>query len=136
MAKTGRRSAASLGVAPVAPLETIKRPSPPAELTVEQAAEWRAVVSRMAPEWFPRETHGLLATFCRHVVAARRVARLIETCVAAEPINVDQFDQLLRLQERESRAISSLATRMRITQQATVHKSRQKPEQSPSPWEG
>jgi len=136
MAKPGRRSAASLGVAPAAPLETIKRPSPPAELTAEQAEEWRAVVKRMPADWFPRETHGLLVSYCRHVVAAREIARLIDALTAAAPIDVDRYDQLLRIQEREGRAISSLMVRMRITQSALYDKSRKKPEQSPSPWEG
>jgi len=36
------------------------------KLTDEQAEEWRAVVSRMAADWFPRETHGMLLAYCRH----------------------------------------------------------------------
>jgi hypothetical protein len=42
-----------------------------ADLTEDQAAEWRAVVDRLPNDWFPRETHGMLAQFCRHVCTAR-----------------------------------------------------------------
>ena len=52
-------------------------PEPPEDQTEEQAAEWRAVVARMRADWFPRETHGLLALYVRHACIARRIARLL-----------------------------------------------------------
>jgi hypothetical protein len=104
-------------------------------LTSEQAAEWVAVVNRLPADWFQRETHGLLVAYCRHVVAARRVAQLIATCEAAEGFNVDEYDKLLKMQEREGRSISSLATRMRISQHATYDKKRKKPIETARPWQ-
>jgi hypothetical protein len=105
-------------------------------LTDEQSEEWWAVVNRMPADWFPRETHGMLAQYCRHVVSARRVAQLIDQETASEQFDVDRYDQLLRMQEREGRAISSLATRMRISQQATVRAEQaRKPPQVRKPWE-
>lgn len=132
--KRGRKSAASLAV--VTGGLSIPRLEPPEDLTDEQVHEWRAVVDRLPADWFPRETQALLAQYCRHVVAARRVAQLIERCEAADDFDLAEYDKLLHMQEREGRAMTSLATKMRISQQATVRaeKARKPPVQA-KPWE-
>lgn len=97
-----------------------ERPAPIPGLTREQREEWREVVDRMPEDWFPRESHQLLAQYCRHACEARRISGII-TAHVAEPLVsekwLNQYDQLLKMQEREGRAMSSLATRLRITQQ-------------------
>lgn len=136
MRKRGRKSAASTELAVTSPIETIARPDAPYDLTDEQAQEWWAVVNRMPADWFPRETHGMLTQYCRHVVAARKVAQIIAKAENSKTLDVDEYDRLLKMQEREGRAISSLATRMRISQQATVRaESARKPEMIDNPWE-
>lgn len=136
MAKRGRKSGAELAVAAiVSPIETVQRPDAPYDLTDEQSQEWWSVVNRMPADWFPRETHGLLAQYCRHVVAARRVATLVKSIEADAEFDIVAYDRALKMQEREGRAISSLATRMRITQQTTYDKSRKKPVSGRKPWE-
>lgn len=136
MAARGRKSAASMEITIPSNVEVVHRPQPPNELTPEQQDEWHAVVERMPADWFPRETHGLLVQYCRHVIAARRIAQLIAKTEKAKAFDVDMYDKLLKMQEREGRAISSLATRMRITQQATVRAEfARKPEQLAAPWE-
>ena len=52
-----------------------------------------------------------------------------------EDLDLDVLDRLYRMQEREGRAMSSLATRMRITQQTTYDKSKKKPLQGAKPWD-
>lgn len=146
----GRQSSASLSVISGGAVVTVRRPDPPDELNEEQADEWRAVVGRLPADWFPRETQGMLAQYCRHVVAARRVAQMItalEAGVAAESEEPEAdrlaiilsaaktMDRLLKMQEREGRALSSLATRMRISQQATYDKQKKKPLQGRKPWD-
>jgi hypothetical protein len=147
----GRTSAASLALPPPG-IEAVARPDAPYDLTDEQAAEWWALVNRMPADWFPRETHGLLAQYCRHVVAARRIAEMIgsletelrkEIEGGADRLTVTlgaakALDRLLKMQEREGRALSSLATRMRLTQQTTYDKSKKKPTDGATgkPWEG
>lgn len=113
------------------------RPEPPVELTREQATEWRHVVNRLPAEWFPRETWGLLAQYCRHVVAARRIAELITQLESRDgTLDVAQYDRLLKMQEREGRALSSLATRMRLSQHSTYDKKKKKPHESmQKPWQ-
>ena len=132
----GRKSAASLSVISSGGIETIRRSSPPEELSDEQGHEWTQVVNRMPAEWFPRETHGMLAQYCRHVVSARRVAQLISLAESAGEFDVREYEMLLRMQDREGRALSSLATRMRISQQATVRAEQaRKPSAIGKPWE-
>jgi hypothetical protein len=134
-AKRGRRSAASLTL--VSSIETVPRQKPPAELTREQAAVWNAVVAAEPADWFKASNKPLLAQMCRHVVRARRTAEMIEQLDAsvaeamesaspAERLQImfsstEAMDRLQKMQERESRAITSLATKMRLTQQATTN---------------
>lgn len=139
MGTRGPKSAASLEVQTAAPVERITRPDAPYDLTDEQSEEWWAVVNRLPADWFPRETHGVLSQYCRHVVAARRVAQLVAACEAGNgeggKIDLAEYDMLLRMQEREGRALSSLATRLRITLQATISEKAKKPMQAKRPWE-
>ena len=118
MAQRGRKSKEQLAIASV--VELNPRPEPLEELNAAQAEEWVAVVSRLPADWFPRETHQLLAQYCRHVVMAKNVAMLID---AWDGVDVGELDRLAKMQEREGRAISSLATRMRLTQKS-VHDDR------------
>jgi len=115
-----RKSAASLSVLEVV---SVRRPDPPADLTAEQAEEWRAVVARMPVDWFGRETHQLLAQYSRHVARARALARQVDaldpkhlTC----PQFLKRYDKLLAMAERESRAMTALARAMRITQRSRI----------------
>jgi hypothetical protein len=135
MTQRGRKSAAALAIA--APtIEVVQRPDAPYDLTDEQTDEWRAIVNRLPADWFPRETHAVLAQLCRHIVNARRVAQLITAHLEQTALDVDQYDVLLKMQERESRCIASLSTKLRITQQATVRaESAKKPSMVKKPWE-
>lgn len=135
MGARGKKSSASLEIARIGGVSAIQRPEPDPALSDEEAVEWDAIVNRLPAEWFPRETWGLLAQYCRHVVSARRVGDLITNCLAADEVDVDQYDRLLKMQEREGRAMSSLATRMRISQQAQYSKDKKKGSTVKKPWE-
>lgn len=137
MGDRGRKSAGELAVSTLSRIQTVQRPDAPYDLTDEQADEWRAVVNRMPADWFPRETWGLLAQYCRHVIAARKVAQLITKAEKAKAFDVAAYSELLKMQEREGRAMSSLATRMRLTQHSTYDRTKKKPPiQDANPWEG
>ena len=92
----------------------------------------------------------MLAQYARHTIASKRVASMIEqldfavaadikdgtTPAAAVLGTAKMLDRLLKMQERESRCIASLATKMRISQQTTYDKSRKKGTIGPKkPWE-
>lgn len=124
MIQRGRKSAKALAIVSTFPAEAMKRPPAPSHLTPEQADEWRAVVNSQPADWFPRDTHGMLAQYCRHAAAAKRIAEFIKAAekkLAKNPLdakNLDAYDKLLRMQDREGKALSSLATRMRLSQQS------------------
>jgi hypothetical protein len=124
MGARGKKSVASLSVVAPGGIAAIERPEAPADLTDEQAAEWLNVVNRMPADWFPAETHRLLAQYCCHAVQARYVSQMISNLLAEEQTNnwLLDYDRLLKMQERESRAMTALARGMRITQQSTYSK--------------
>ncbi|MBS7737929.1 MULTISPECIES: hypothetical protein [unclassified Chelatococcus] len=98
-----------------------QRPRPPAGLTAKQKREWGAVVNRLPADWFTRETHALLVQYVRHVERADILAKAIDKFPPADletEDGVERYDKLTKMAEREGRALSSLATRMRLTQQS------------------
>lgn len=135
MGVRGRPSSVALSTIGPLGIEIVRRPEPPPDLTDEQAIEWRAVVNRLPADWFPRETHGMLAAYCRHVVTARRVSDLVTTIEAEADFVIAEYDLALRMQEREGRAISSLATRMRMSQHSSYDKKTKKPAAGKRPWD-
>lgn len=130
----GRKSKAELEVV-AQDYEVIPRPKAPQDLTPDQSDEWRRIVNRLPADWFPSETHAVLAQYCRHTVAARRVAQLIASAEEDPALDVDQYDKLLKMQERESRALASLGTKMRMTQQGTTTHRARKGNMVKKPWE-
>jgi hypothetical protein len=135
MRQRGRKSSASLTVVGASSIDVIPRPEPPADLTAEQCEEWSTIVNRMPADHFPPETLPMLAAYVRHTTAARRVAQLIEQAEARPMVDVVEYDRLLKMQEREGRALSSLAMRMRLAQVSTVkHDRARKPAMVAKPW--
>ena len=117
MGTRGRKSAAEMGVIHGLP----QRPDAPAELTPEQAKEWREIVTSLPVDWFSRAVWPLLCAYCRHIINARHIAGLIEEARSADLNDrpaLMKFKRLLSMQERQSSALMGLATRMRITNQS------------------
>lgn len=137
--KKGRKSAGDKeALAKIDAIVVLQRPDPPSELSDEMAVEWCAVVDRMPGGWFPRETWGVLAQYCRHRVAANRVAQLLASLEAGDELDIEVYDKALKMQERQSSAIASLATKMRLTQQSTLSAGTKKPADigdEKEPWE-
>lgn len=137
MQKRGRKSAASLETLTVGPVEVVSRQKAPHDLTDEETEVWAAVVNTEPADWFSPSSAPILAQYCKHVINARRVSELIEQATSDPELSIQDYDRLLKMQERESRAISSLATKMRISQQATTnHRGNKKPSAARKPWEG
>lgn len=138
MGQRGKKSTAALEVVQPNGVTAVRRPDPPEDLTDEQAHEWRSVVNRMPSDWFPRETHPLLAQYCRHASAAKHIAELIENLMASAAEENDwlgTYDKLLKMQDREGRALSSLATKMRVSQHAQYNSRKKSGTNLPRPWE-
>lgn len=85
---------------------------------------WSDVVNDQPAAAFSIVHTGLLESYCRHVAQSRILA---DALLAFEPewLNDDdglkRYDKLLAMHERETRALSSAATRLRITRQAIDH---------------
>ena len=131
MAKRGRKSAAELAVVRVT-LEGY-RPQAPHALTAQQAQLWREIVESVPGGWINHAQEPLLAAYCRHVSAADRLSAMIDQ--NESDLNdfgaLQRFGKLLSMRERETKALSSLATRMRLTQQSQMH-----PRSAGRAWEG
>ena len=138
MGNRGRTSAAALSIMPPAKAADAadpRRPAAPAELTEDQAAEWRAIVARMPEGWFPRETHPLLAQYCRLILAVRFLSGVLAKIEAAEKFDLDGYERVAKMIGRDTALITSLARSMRISQHATYDKKKSKGPVAPRPWE-
>jgi hypothetical protein len=115
----------------------IERAPPPDHLTDEQARVWREVLDDLPADWFRGSNLPLLETYCRHIVAARRIAQLIELEEKSDAFDPANYDLLLRMQDRETRALATMGTKLRLTQQSILHKDAKKPRQPPGkkPWQ-
>ena len=102
-----------------------ERPAPPPALDAERQALWAAVVQAMPAGWFRREHWELLAMYCGHYQEWLRldaeVAKVWEQATDKQGVNTDLLEVWQRMRDRERRAFSDLATKMRLTQQASYH---------------
>lgn len=136
MRQRGRKSADALALTALSGGEVVERPDAPYDLTDEQTGEWRAVVSSLPADWFARGNYALLGQYCRHVVAARRVAQLIEQCANNADIDRKEFIELLARQEAETRAVNALLRSMRLTQQSIMPaQTAKRPIKVKNPWD-
>lgn len=121
------------------PLDKVERQTPPHELNEEEVEVWFTVVNSMPADWFTPPTVPLLAQYCRHAIQAKRVAELIKKATADKNLLVADYNRLLQMQDRESRALSALGTKMRITQKSMISEAGKKTTPhtaSHKPWQG
>jgi hypothetical protein len=138
-----RKSAAALAVAPVIDATRTDRLRAPVHISNAERAVWLEMVNDQPAEAFTPSHAPLLELYCRHVVQARVIADQIANFDPAwlnDDEGLKRYDRLLTMNERESRAASSLATRLRITRQAvehpaTVGKTLAKQNKGRKPWE-
>lgn len=124
MAQRGRKSAASMVVAKQANIGVAKRLPPTATMSDAEMVVWSEVVNDQPASAFTATHAPLLELYCRHIVNARVLADELvnfDRAWLADDDGLKRYDRLLAMSERESRAASSLATRLRITRQAVDH---------------
>jgi hypothetical protein len=89
----------------------------PDDLNEAEAKVWRAVVDSKPREWFGEDSAPLLREYVRAICMCdfleERIKALLETNPAPKG-----FKSLLDMRDKESRRASSLATRLRLTQQS------------------
>jgi hypothetical protein len=120
--KRGRKSLSELTVPqPFGGAVRIELLAAPPELTPPQAQVWEQVVAAMPADWSTPEVWPALMRYCRHIVEARRIAQMIDVETArADDVDLDRFDQLLQVLERQSAKIKALATTLRLSPQSRI----------------
>jgi hypothetical protein len=115
---SGRRSAASLSV--VAGTAIDGRPQPPADLTKGQKTTWERTIANEAAETFRTAAlQQLLKEYCRHVETAGRLSKQIdEATEEGAEVELDDLDRLLKMRDRETKALADKATKLRLTNQS------------------
>lgn len=118
MAARGRKSAASLSVISGS---IDMRPDAPDDLTEDEECIWRDTVAHEAADVFGTSAlQQLLRDYCRHVVAAKRLSDMIEAAMSSGDAQVElkDLDTLLRMRDRETKAVADKATKLRLTNQS------------------
>ena len=125
MAQRGRKSLASIAVqAQVSPISSEARLTAPLHMSDAERGVWVEVVNDQPASAFSPTHAPLLEMYCRHIVQARILSDELanfDRAWMADDDGLKRYDMLLKMAERESRAASSLATRLRITRQAVDH---------------
>ena len=129
MGARGRKSAAELTT--LRPADVPAWPDPPAHLSEEVQAEWRAVVTSLPPEYFSPPTFSMLEAYCCHAVMARRIAQRIQKLDKNAPLS--EYGRLLSMHNRESRALASIAVRLGLAHSTARPLNGR--HQGPRPWD-
>jgi hypothetical protein len=99
-----------------------ERPEPPNELTERQKTIWRDVIASEDPNFFNSAVlRGLLGDYCRCRATAEGITAVIEASAKVwmqDSESIASHDQLLRMRDREIKAMVILATKLRLTNQS------------------
>lgn len=118
MGDRGRKSTASLSVISGG---IDNRPQPPADLTELEAEVWQRTVDGEAADVFGTAAlQQMLKDYCRHVIAAERLSLVIEANMSTteSEVSLKELDCLLKMRDRETKAIADKATKLRLTNQS------------------
>lgn len=96
------------------------RPRAPSDLTDFQREVWERTVANEANTFFNTAAlQQLLKEYCRHVESAHRLAEMIRTCEQpGSSVSLEDYDRLLKMRDRETKAIGDKATKLRLTNQS------------------
>lgn len=106
-------SGASLTVVPSGLPERLV---PPSDLTPEQCARWRGVVDSKPHDWFGPDSAPLLKEYVRAEAMCDLLAFQIEAALKGG--EQGEVKALLDMRDKESKRLTSLATKLRLTQQS------------------
>lgn len=114
-----RKSAAALAVVAG---QIDGRPPAPQDLTAFQREVWQRTVASEAATFFRTAAlQQLLREYCRHVETAHVLAGQIDSYEPewlSEPEGLARYGELLKLRDRETKALSDKATKLRLTNQS------------------
>lgn len=117
MQQRGRKSVAALSIVAGS---IDGRPNAPDDLTPEQAEIWDRTVANEGAETFKTAAlQQLLKEYCRHVDTASRLSRQVDLATSeGSNLPLNEVDTLLRMRDRETKALADKATKLRLTNQS------------------
>jgi len=107
----------------IEPVTHFDRLPPSKHLSEAEQSVWMRLVADQPASAFSETHRDMLEMYCQHTVQALVLADEIQNfnrVWLADDDGLKRYDKLLAMREREVRAASSLATRLRITRQATT----------------
>lgn len=112
-----RKSAAALSVV-VSNIDG--RPRAPDDLTQDQQDIWERTVANEGADTFKTAAlQQLLKEYCRHVDTAARLSKKVDTATdEGSNLPINEVDTLLRMRDRETKALADKATKLRLTNQS------------------
>lgn len=122
MGVRGKRSAASLTVAPPSPALG-RMPEPPAYLTPEQDSVWREVIASRAGDLIGPEAYRLLVEYSRAVDLGDKIAAQLDAFDPAwisDDDGLKRWDRLQAMAARNQGVVATLATKLRLATSSSV----------------
>jgi len=131
----GRKSTAALSVVATS---LPQRMAPPQDLTESQAALWREIVAGKPVDWFAADNAPLLVEYVRAVDMGNRLALEIEATLAGTADH--SLKDLLNMRDKEAKRATSIATKLRLTQQSrytpqAANTANNKSKEGAKPWQ-
>jgi hypothetical protein len=114
----GKKSAAELST--IVTL-SVRLPQPPKGMTERQAKIWREVIATKPADWFAADSLPLLVCYCRACETADLLQDKIDAYDPAwldENSGLARYEKLLKMRSLQVANITSLATKMRLSQQS------------------
>jgi hypothetical protein len=144
MGSRGRQSANDLAIIDQA--NPVERMPPPGALTDRERVEWMRIVNEFPAEYFNAGQRSMLKQYVKHVAHADIISGQIADLAALMDGADDEggtqwleampmYDKLLKMQERETRAMASLGIRLGFAKSAHREQGAKKGNVNPKPWE-
>lgn len=116
-------------------------PTPPAELTEDQAEIWDRLFSAVEDDWITPSQLDLVVSLVRHIDAGNRYSSLHDRMMQSigdmipDTETVKSIDRLAKCREREVRSATSIMTKLRITNQSIRSSKSPSPTKIANPWD-
>jgi hypothetical protein len=119
MSERGKKSHAALELATVTALPLTERVNAPDDLTDAEKLEWNKIVKSKPNEWFTDGDAPILADYCRNIVRANTLAKVINSYkTVPRGKKYTAYSRLLNDSKGISSTLKSAATALRLTQQS------------------
>lgn len=117
-----------------------QRPAPPERMSPEAREEWQRVVNALPADWFGAETWALLEAYCNSVAQMRWLdakAFELQQESVQHGLDVTLYSYYRKQSSAEAVLMANLATKLRITLQASASKDKGKGSSGggPKPWD-